>query len=477
MMKDIDLTSLSSPAVEYPAPLEKAAFYGLAGEFVRRVLPETESDPVALLVQFLVGFGNIIGRVAYMLADGARHYLNMFVVLVGETAKGRKGTAWHHAWNILQAVDQAWCKNVVSGLSSGEGLIWAVRDPIAMTVKDKKTGNYNTEIVDAGIEDKRLLVIEGEFASVLKVMTRKGNTLSPVIRSAWETGNLRTLTKNSPARATGAHISIIGHITRSEARRELTETESANGFGNRICWTAVRRSKCLPEGGQAVGIADLVRRLKKAIEFAKTTGELKRDDAARELWARVYPTLSEGKPSLLGAVVARAEAQVTRYSGTYALLDCSNKINVDHLKAALALWRYHENSARWIFETGTGEKNADRILAALKVADSQGLTKWQITNNVFNRHATKFEIDEGLRLLHGLNLARCKQENTGGRAAERWFYQVQPREVSEESTSIGVKTGDTSLSSHPLPSRNVSSGEPTTVSSEVEAMPTGLVEL
>src|SRR5262249_33228771 len=153
--------------------------------------------------------------------------------------------------------------------------------------------------------------------------SREGNTLSPTIRAAWETGNLRTLVKNSPARATDAHISIVAHITRHEGRRELTETESANGFGNRICWAAARRSKCLPEGGQAVGIADLIVRLRRAIEFAKNCGELKRDDAARELWAKIYPELSEGKTGLLGAITARAEAQVLRLSGLYAVLDCS----------------------------------------------------------------------------------------------------------------------------------------------------------
>jgi hypothetical protein len=89
-------------------------------------------------------------------------------------------------------------------------------------------GGYETEIADAGIDDKRLSAMEGEFANVLKVMSREGNTLSPVIRSAWDSGNLRSMTKNSEARATDAHISITGHITRDELRRLLTETESVN---------------------------------------------------------------------------------------------------------------------------------------------------------------------------------------------------------------------------------------------------------
>ena len=183
--------------------------------------------------------------------------------------------------------------------------------------------------------------------------------------------------KNSSARATDAHISIIGPITNCELRRLLTETESANGFGNRFLWLAVRRSKCLPEGGniQSENLNNLVMRLHAAIEFARNAGEVTRGDAARELWRIVYPELSEGKPGLLGAITARAEAQVLRLSCIYALLDCSTTIRPEHHRAALAVWNYCDRSARWIFGTATGDSNADRILIALRAAGSSGMTR------------------------------------------------------------------------------------------------------
>jgi hypothetical protein len=450
--------------VEYPAPLVEAAYYGLAGEIVRRIEPHTEADPAAVLIQFLVEFGNIIGRTAYVIADGAHHYCNINAVVVGPTSKARKGTAKQRVRSVTQHVDETWAKDCIAqGLSSGEGLIWTVRDQITETKpirqKGRFTGEYETVVTDHGVSDKRLLVTEAEFASPLKVMKREGNTLSPVIRNAWDDGNLRTLTKNSPIRATDAHVSIIGHITRHEARRELTETESANGFGNRFIWCAATRSKCLPEGGDSYGISDLVERLQNAVEFAQTAGQLKRDDQARKLWAQVYPVLSEGKRGLLGAITARAEAQVLRLSEIYALLDRSNVIKVEHLKAALALWDYSERSAQWIFETGTGNKNADRILAALKAAGEKGLRREQITNDVFNRHATKFEIDEALRLLHTLKLAIRTCESTATRPAERWFYKPQPCEKCEESSFEASKTRDTSHTSHPPVPENAASGD------------------
>src|SRR5437762_3189358 len=195
-------------------------------------------------------------------------------------------------------------------------------------------------------------------------MTREGNTLSPVIRSAWDCGDLKTMVKNSPAKATGAHISIVGHITKDELRRLLTQTESANGFANRFLWVAVKRSKCLPDGGaiDTVSFEDVVAQLQAVVDFAKDFVEIFRDPDAKTLWREAYPDLSEGKPGMLGAITGRAEAQVMRLSAIYALLDKSRLIRPEHHRAALAVWKYCEESACWIFGTNTGDRNADKIL-------------------------------------------------------------------------------------------------------------------
>src|SRR5262249_13609697 len=153
---------------------------------------------------------------------------------------------------------------------------------------------------DPGVADKRLLVVEPEYANVLKQTERQGNTLSAILRQAWESGDLRTLTKNSPARSTGAHISLLGHITTEELRRYLTTTEMANGSGNRHLWLCVRRSKELPEGGAVDedALTALQTRLAEALVFARQQGEMRRDDAAREIWREVYSQLSADRLGL-----------------------------------------------------------------------------------------------------------------------------------------------------------------------------------
>ena len=218
------------------------------------------------------------------------------------------------------------------------------------------------------MSDKRLLVIEQEFASTLRVLNREGNTLSAILRQAWDGGTLRTLAKNSPMKATGAHISVIGHITCDELLRHLHDTEAGNGFGNRFLWVCVRRSKELPEGGSLdrSDLNALVVHLNKAVTFARDQDEIRRDERARKLWRDVYHDLSEARPGLLGHMVARAEAHVMRLSGLYALLDQSPLITIEHLDAALAVWRYCEASARYIFGDALGDPIADDILQVLQ---------------------------------------------------------------------------------------------------------------
>jgi hypothetical protein len=228
------------------------AFCGVCGNIALAIEPHTEADPAALLVQQLVAFGNIIGRAPYFRAEADTHYLNLFSVMVGVSAKGRKGVSFGQVRHSYEAIDPLWsgqCQK--SGLSSGEGLIWAVRDPILKSqpqkVGGRLTGNTETVTEDPGVEDKRLLVFEGELASTLRVLAREGNTLSALMRQAWDGHDLRVLTKNSPAKATGAHISVIGHITADELRRYLSPrppTNSATGFsgcassGRNCCPTA-----------------------------------------------------------------------------------------------------------------------------------------------------------------------------------------------------------------------------------------------
>ena len=415
----------------WPEPMDEAAYHGIAGDFVRTVLPHTEADPAALLVQFLAGVGNMIGRGPYCLVEATEHRCNLFVGLVGRTSKGRKGTALDQVRRVLRLVDSEWERTrIASGLSSGEGLIWSVRDPINERKpirKSKVIVDYESVVSDEGIDDKRELVVESELASVLSVIARQGNTLSPVVRNAWDKGDLESITKNSPAKATGAYISIIGHVTRDELRKRLTATETANGFANRWIWICSHRSKVLPEGGSVPKdeLRALADRLRTVLVSADQPTLLERDTPAREAWARVYPVLSEGEPGLFGAATNRAEAQVLRLSLLYAALDRATAVGLPHLRAALAVWKYAEASARYIFGDTIGDETADAIDRALRDAAGRGLTRTDVSA-IFGRNLPASRLAQALALLveHGRVQSERESVDGRGRPVERWYSTV-----------------------------------------------------
>lgn len=398
------------------------------GDIVRTLAPQSEADPAALLVHVLVGVGNLVGRGPHFRVGGTSHHTNENAIFVGKTSSARKGTAKSDTFNLLGSIDPAWAENrVMSGLSSGEGLIWAVRDQIEKQepLRDGKTiTGYQTVIADKGIDDKRLLVIEPEFASVLRVAGRNGSTLSAVYRQAWDSGLLRVLNKNTPVKSTGAHISIIGHITCDELLMELSNNDKVNGFGNRNLWLCVKRSKFLPDGGDwnNLDLGPLASRLKQVAEFARSVGEMRRDSEARAMWHAVYAQLSGERLGLFGSLTSRAEAHVLRLSCIYALLDRSAEVQGHHLEAALALWKYCEDSTRVIFGDALGNHVADQILNAIGKAP-EGLTRNDL-RDLFGRHRSSEEIGIALQILGGRNLVECKKEGTGGRPVERWIAAI-----------------------------------------------------
>jgi hypothetical protein len=392
-----------APPEGWPHPPNRAAFHGLAGDIVDAIAPHTEADPVALLAQLLVGFGTAVGRGAWFEVEATRHHANEFLILVGASAKARKGSSWDHICRLLDHADPSLAARTLTGLSSGEGLIWAVRDPNG---------------ADRGAADRRLLVVEPEFASVLKNTSRDISTLSPTLRSAWDGRPLAILTRTSPARATDAHISVIGHITATELRHHVSPVELANGLLNRFLLIACRRVRLLPDGGHPDPNTAQRRALTSALSTARDTGHVQLSPSARTLWHDAYRQLAQPQPGLAGQIAARAEAHVLRLALTYALLDRTRRIEPAHLDAALELQAYTVRSAAWALEPATGDTLADQIHAAL-LRSPDGLTRTQV-RDLFHRNTPARRLDQALATLAATGKATRQRTLTGGRPAELW---------------------------------------------------------
>jgi hypothetical protein len=402
---------------DFPA-LAEEAFHGPAGKIARTIAPHTESDPALLLIGSLVYFGNALGHGPRHVVEGTPHYPNLYALFVGDTSKARKGTGDGRVRQIFKAAAPAWCGyRIKSGLSSGEGLIAEVRDQVVKTVKGV------AQVVDEGVQDKRLLIVQSEFGGALQAMKREGSLLRAVLRDGWDGRDLATLVKHNPLRATNPHISIIGHITKTELNYLMDQTSMANGLGNRFLFACVRRSKSLPFGGalDREEAARLGAEVGFAIERASQIDEVQWGSAGAEGWRSIYDALSEAKPGLAGALSARAEAQVVRLAMVYALWDGSALIEPEHLMAAMAVQDYWEASVRYVFGEKVGNSIADTILSALRNAYPEGLTRTEI-HGLFDRHASAGTITTALQELQSLGRAAMTRRapNGRGRPTEIW---------------------------------------------------------
>jgi hypothetical protein len=422
VVSDFAATRATGSPLEFPKAtdwpkLSDDALTGVTGEVVDGLLPHTEASKAALLFTFLTVAGNTIGLRPHAMVEGSsRHRCNLFVALVGDTSKGRKGTSWSQVREVFKKA--GWLPPTASGLVSGEGLIANVADDIVQM--EEVDGKWEEKLLKKGVADKRLLLHVAELASPLKVMARPTNTLSDVLRESWDDGNLRTLAKNSPVTATDAHISVVAHVTRQELAHHITATDMANGFANRFLWALVDRSKELPDGGGEPNYERFVPLLRQSLDQASQIDLIRRDEAASGIWGTpnrqgLYSVLSAGKPGLSGAVINRAEAQVLRLSTLYAALDGSAVVKPVHLRSAVAVWEYAEASARIIFGRSIGDPHADRIREELLVKGR--LTTTQV-NDLFYGNLKTPQLRAAIERVVEEGFARVEKDtSTGGRPA------------------------------------------------------------
>jgi hypothetical protein len=438
-LEDLDLP----PAEPWPAAPAIALRHGMLGDLLDRLAPATEADPVALLVSILVAFGSAAGRGPHALVSGAtRHGVNLFAGIVGRSGKGRKGSGLDLALRPLRDADPAWVEErIVSGLASGEGLVHAVRDAVTRSEpvrEGKEIVDYAPVVVDPGIADKRLLVVEPELGAALRACRREQSTLSPMLRLAWDGGKLRTLSKNSPETATDPHVSLIGHIVVEELRKLMSDADIYGGLANRILWVLSRRSRLLPDGGELDDLGDLTPRLAGLLAQAKATGRMRRTPAASKLWAHEYARLTSVPESgIVGACLGRGEAITLRVSMLMALLAGRREIDEPDLLAAVDLWDYSAASTRIIFGRATDTPLESRILAVVQA--TPGIGRSAIARALGGKVPAR-ELVAALGRLRDAGTITPSTTRTGGRPAETWGVVVpeEPRKevISPPSTLI-----------------------------------------
>ena len=360
--------------------LSDRALYGVLGDIVKKVDPFTEAHPAALLLQLLAGTGTIIGRGCKLAYNNTTHHTNLFTIITGDSAKGRKGTSLRLSRQTLRAIDPDWDEDhVISGLGSGQAIIGALRD-------------------DPNNTDKRLLIIEEEYSKLMEVMSKSGATLSQTIRDVWDNGNLHSSTKNCILKASNCHVSLIGHITREEFSalmdRKKSKLDLKNGLVNRVLWCFSHQSKKLRRVEEMP--KDLLQpehtKLKEAIASIRS-GEFtfSLSEEAWELMDQEMDSIEVGDYGVSTDTDHRGTQHVLRIALIFALLDQDMEVKPDHLAAAIAIWNYCKKSARWVFEDHEFSLLANKLFVALERGP---LTYQEIYDKVFGKNLRKIRVNK-----------------------------------------------------------------------------------
>lgn len=396
------------------------AYIGPLGEFILKLAPDIEPCKESVLIQSLIMLGNLCDKKFYKDISGSKLYTNQFALILGQTSKARKGTSKRIVEHLFKT---AWADDlevrIKRGLSSGEGLIFSLRDPVYGIREDKK-GEQKTILLDQGVENKNAIFYEEEFTRVLKNSKRDTNNITEVIREAYDSGNLSVLTKNDPVTASNTNVSIIAQSTIEEFRNVLKGVDCDNGFYNRFLFCKASRANVIPHPlklSEIDGYRNFVVQLSKIKTFIKHSNETEMSYSleAMKLWERLYLETAYSN-DINGNLKGRSEDQLQKIAMIYAISECNETIDHRHLLAAKAIVDYGHQTIDQVFNDHIKKKSPEfKIIKRLE--QNSPMPRSLIMKEVFRNNISANELDLIREKLIEDNLVLVKKENN----LENWY--------------------------------------------------------
>lgn len=387
---------------------DPACLYGLIGDVARAGSDGTETNACAIAANFMAYLSCAVGRGVYLPIGNTWHHARLFCLHVGRSGRGRKGDAVSMVLRIdqaLRAMDEGFAPQIHrGGLSSREGLVALMHD-----------GYRQGRLEVPAIEDKRLWVVESEFANVLHQGRRDGNTLSAALRDCWDGVDLKPATKSNRLYASQPHVCLSGAISPSELTGLMSARDLTNGFANRFLMIWAERARMLPfpkETPQAV-VEHLACRTREVLAFVRADRHVERDHLRMELSPQAqwrYAQLYRGElnddlgDGVVSALLERRAPILLRLAMLMALTDLQTRIDAQHIDAAMAWIRHATDSVRFVFVSAAEEAKlaqvlelSNRVLAFLR--ERGQATRSQISAECFRGKVSKTRIDASLEHL------------------------------------------------------------------------------
>ena len=398
-----------SPDTHRNAPQpDPVCLYGLVGDVARAGSEGTEANPYAIAANFMAYLSCAIGRGPYLPIGNTWHHARLYILHIGRSGRGRKGDAVSLVNRLDTALRQL--RETAAppihrgGLSSREGLVSLFHD-----------GYKNGKLEVPAIQDKRLWVVESEFANVLHQGRREGNTLSAALRDCWDGVSLKPATKSNRLYASHPHLCLSGAISPSELLSLMRARELTNGFANRflMIWAERERIVPFPQATPQEAVDALAARVLSILELVQAERVNERDHLPVSLTAQaqsIYSQLYRGEliddtaGEHVTALLERRAPMLLRLAMIFALCDLQTRIDAQHIQAAMGWIRHGVESAKFVFLKATDAADTVRTNAAVKkIVEFLRLkgqsTRWQITSECFQGHASKAIIDAAIERL------------------------------------------------------------------------------
>lgn len=366
----------------------------------------TEANIESVFLQSMEIFGNWIGRDVSYRINNSMIRANGFLVVVGTTARGRKGTAFKDAmapYNLEDVHVADYRANMVgTGIASGEAVV--------------------ARVADAGASgDGRFLAHYPEIHAMLAALHRENSSLGSMLREAYDGNPISVLTKKDPLVASRPHVSLLMHTTEADIRGVLSSQAARNGLLNRMLFFKAANGKLLPRPGvlDEGRIRELLDELILCREWA-IDREITWSAEAEEAWDAVYLKYNTSRgDELLDSMFQRATDYIIKYCLRFAILARSGTISLSHLHAALAIVERCISDTIDILGRQSKEfDDKDKILQLIK--DSTSITRSDISRLLFHNKHPMQDIKDQLRSLETTGKIKSQKTKKGRRTFETW---------------------------------------------------------
>ena len=398
---------------------DSACLYGLIGEVARAGSEGNETNPYAIAANFLTYLSCAVGRGVYLQVGNTEHHPRLFSLHIGRSGRGRKGDSLALVLKIndaVQALDPTLCPQIHrGGLSSREGLATLIHDGFQ---------HGNREV--PAITDKRLWVVESEFANVLQQSRRQGNTLSTALRDCWDGVCIKPATKSNRIFASRPHVCLSGAITPNELTGLMSTKDLSNGFANRflMIWAERTRITAFPKATPQSTVEHLAQQTHAVLTFANASNHLERNHTPMELspgakwhYGQLYRDVlcQDLGNDRVTAILERRAPLLLRLGMLFALCDVTTRIEVEHLDAALAWIRYFTDSVQYVFLSAKDERLSTKASQHVELVlnflnQHQSASRSDIVRKCFQGHLSKMEIDTCLDHLLGMSPPKIQVE-------------------------------------------------------------------